>query len=178
MSFLSTPSARRATKNKRIGRPPVFISIHALREEGDERHACGLFQIVISIHALREEGDTASSPSKKRPMLFLSTPSARRATERLRVSPVKPKNFYPRPPRGGRRHSSRTPNSRQMISIHALREEGDFTRISAKVKSVRFLSTPSARRATPDHPDQASPEHHFYPRPPRGGRHATPLEIP
>ena len=56
--FLSTPSARRATRGGcRIGHIAGSISIHALREEGD---AGGLFLhtgIRISIHALREEGD-------------------------------------------------------------------------------------------------------------------------
>ena len=80
-AFLSTPSARRATSSApdraapssdfyprppRGGRPETprprgcsgFISIHALREEGDAPHAYtpGL-ALQISIHALREEGD-------------------------------------------------------------------------------------------------------------------------
>ena len=80
-SFLSTPSARRATilatlltyalrnfypRPPRGGRPGALvckissgaISIHALREEGDT--LLSVFQPVagiISIHALREEGD-------------------------------------------------------------------------------------------------------------------------
>ena len=33
--FLSTPSARRATKGQRMNTGKQFISIHALREEGD-----------------------------------------------------------------------------------------------------------------------------------------------
>ena len=57
-----------------------FISIHALREEGDT----GLYGLMsaaeISIHALREEGDSGSLLSGKTKSLFLSTPSARRAT--------------------------------------------------------------------------------------------------
>ena len=35
-----------------------FISIHALREEGDhQRTADDFYRVLISIHALREEGD-------------------------------------------------------------------------------------------------------------------------
>ena len=34
------------------------------------------------------------------------------------------------------------------ISIHALREEGDLWKWSRKPEKFRFLSTPSARRAT------------------------------
>ena len=55
--FLSTPSARRATRWAKRPRSGCPISIHALREEGDgvEVVVDGFF--VISIHALREEGD-------------------------------------------------------------------------------------------------------------------------
>ena len=34
------------------------------------------------------------------------------------------------------------------ISIHALREEGDLGKVFAQLRAYRFLSTPSARRAT------------------------------
>ena len=34
------------------------------------------------------------------------------------------------------------------ISIHALREEGDISLVNHKHTDSRFLSTPSARRAT------------------------------
>ena len=34
--FLSTPSARRATRAEAALKPEILISIHALREEGDE----------------------------------------------------------------------------------------------------------------------------------------------
>ena len=57
-------------------------------------------------------------------------------------------DFYPRPPRGGRPHKGAADTAAQEISIHALREEGD-AQINAAVEEVRrFLSTPSARRAT------------------------------
>ena len=55
--FLSTPSARRATKDSLCMANLVYISIHALREEGDMAHIFGQVVRVISIHALREEGD-------------------------------------------------------------------------------------------------------------------------
>ena len=57
-SFLSTPSARRATRQGRWRR-------------------C---RNNISIHALCEEGDPCSTSKQGSPMKFLSTPSARRAT--------------------------------------------------------------------------------------------------
>ena len=49
---------RRATENNDVAEMSTRISIHALREEGDdgwERN--GLGWLTISIHALREEGD-------------------------------------------------------------------------------------------------------------------------
>ena len=101
--FLSTPSARRATSHHGRRRAGGEISIHALREEGDERAAGMGKACAISIHALREEGDDRSSI----------------ITLRLR-------NFYPRPPRGGRRCLCCVAISGALISIHALREEGDL----------------------------------------------------
>ena len=80
-------------------------------------------------------------------LLFLSTPSARRATSPSRV----------------RRRL-------QKISIHALREEGDFWALSTSAPRSVFLSTPSARRATPAQGAGGRHRPYFYPRPPRGGR--------
>ena len=39
-------------------------------------------------------------------------------------------DFYPRPPRGGRHAEAEAERQAQIISIHALREEGDVTRYS------------------------------------------------
>ena len=58
---------------------------------------------TISIHALREEGDCDIISRDAYARLFLSTPSARRATAPLSSSRSRLCNFYPRPPRGGRR---------------------------------------------------------------------------
>ena len=58
-------------------------------------------------------------------VLFLSTPSARRATEQLSGFWPFTANFYPRPPRGGRPAMSIIWLWVLSISIHALREEGD-----------------------------------------------------
>ena len=79
------------------------ISIHALREEGDRQGSRTIGKVQsISIHALREEGDAFFYASSVSPPLFLSTPSARRATL-------------------GRQGGL----TMMYISIHALREEGD-----------------------------------------------------
>ena len=102
--------------------------------------------------------------------LFLSTPSARRATGCF-IS------FW----------------CLSEISIHALREEGDYHNRADDCRAGQFLSTPSARRATSSalhfagrraisihalreegdgtHSVNDSKSADFYPRPPRGGRH-------
>ena len=150
-------------------RERVLISIHALREEGDPvPHAaagccryfyprpprggrrviffmasvsndfyprpprggrpelqccCTKRRIFLSTpSARRATSFTLAPPSSSK---FLSTPSARRATSTTSPRPGPGLNFYPRPPRGGR------PRSR-----------------SRRRWTSRFLSTPSARRAT------------------------------
>ena len=57
-------------------------------------------------------------------------------------------NFYPRPPRGGRLTVHGPEDLVDAISIHALREEGDRRGPLSGREKCRFLSTPSARRAT------------------------------
>ena len=102
------------------------ISIHALREEGD--HNCPALRCgspFISIHALREEGDRVRCLRGSVRHSFLSTPSARRATLIRIENQLDPKYFYPRPPRGGRRLNVQVNSIFKIISIHALREEGD-----------------------------------------------------
>ena len=81
--FLSTPSARRATISDHQRRRHTSISIHALREEGDNQQSASYYSKSISIHALREEGDTLSQGWHFLSPIFLSTPSARRATRRI-----------------------------------------------------------------------------------------------
>ena len=82
---------------------PPLISIHALREEGDQRRKNRMNRNNISIHALREEGDMVSKSMGHGSNTFLSTPSARRATSTRSYRPAVSRHFYPRPPRGGRR---------------------------------------------------------------------------
>ena len=62
-----------------------IISIHALREEGDLLVVSSHDTKKISIHALREEGDPMAKSRTNMPELFLSTPSARRATRPQRL---------------------------------------------------------------------------------------------
>ena len=103
-------------------------------------------------------------------LLFLSTPSARRATQKCSEYAASTCNFYPRPPRGGRPGAHRHSGRYDAISIHALREEGDYASRSLSLSVILFLSTPSARRATAALAFLASLCKDFYPRPPRGGR--------
>mgnify|MGYP004672246759 CR=1 FL=1 len=104
--------------------------------------------IIISIHALREEGDLDAFVINDVAVKFLSTPSARRATAENGTLALPPEYFYPRPPRGGRPSSSTSLKPVSVISIHALREEGDSSSHSTADHPGSFLSTPSARRAT------------------------------
>ena len=147
LSFLSTPSARRATQPPYSLAWVTSISIHALREEGDTTRAV---KRVVQRHFYprpprggrpggvplgRGAAIFLSTPSARRAtesvipssaaLSFLSTPSARRATRLHRGSPCHGRYFYPRPPRGGRPRTRPAFLQEADISIHALREEGD-----------------------------------------------------
>ena len=148
LQFLSTPSARRATRGprKRTLQVPDFYP----------RPPRG--------------GRLLHNDSRNFSTVFLSTPSARRATRHKPQEVLYDYYFYPRPPRGGRRFTGCPTRRGQKISIHALREEGDTTftprlaperyfyprpprggrptGASANNAYELFLSTPSARRAT------------------------------
>ena len=101
--------------------------------------------------------------------IFLSTPSARRATWLRGVSAPTPK-FLSTP--SARRATDAVVPYRAFvhISIHALREEGDLGLCRLPLRAFRFLSTPSARRATDRSFEVGRSDTDFYPRPPRGGR--------
>ena len=100
--FLSTPSARRATSFRPPCSPSGSISIHALREEGDD--------------TLR-----ARARDLER---FLSTPSARRATYDLtKTGYSEPISIHALREEGDPHYEYA--GIPPIISIHALREEGD-----------------------------------------------------
>ena len=117
--FLSTPSARRATHQHRTGGQQLWISIHALREEGDVR-AVLCCQCNMNFYPRPPRG---------------GRPSSRKLTRRF-------PNFYPRPPRGGRLYSHSHFRHRGGISIHALREEGDRAVYAAAARSCYFYPRP------------------------------------
>ena len=128
------------------------ISIHALRVEGDPHNmyaiACTHF---ISIHALRVEGDH---------------PSAKSISKKF--------YFYPRPPGGGRRapffalcsicRFLSTPSGWRATRTHKITEHHTV-----------FLSTPSGWRATHSIYQDMLKLRYFYPRPPGGGRQVDAL---
>ena len=144
--FLSTPSARRATHHCRLFVCLQYISIHALREEGDLPFSRQLPQHTNFYPRPPRGGRPHQSFPQRNTESFLSTPSARRATlgglATLGGSDISI-------------HALREEGDADVlqqlgihpISIHALREEGDT--FSASI--TRFLT-------------------YFYPRPPRGGR--------
>ena len=124
------------------------ISIHALREEGDALMSANNVTPEISIHALREEGDVFANLGEQAILKFLSTPSARRATRTRRPSLNTKGDFYPRPPRGGRRDGLHHHFHRTNFYPRPPRG-GRHVRAGLFCSYGRFLSTPSARRATP-----------------------------
>ena len=148
------------------------VSIHALREEGDGRlRYFGHQAEIISIHALREEGDDKHALVVKLLKIFLSTPSARRATAASRSLSSTSIHFYPRPPRGGRPTVLRAVVPHDGISIHALREEGDHRSLFRSAQKIDFYPRPPrGGRPTSSLPSWRGGN--FYPRPPRGGRQA------
>ena len=146
--FLSTPSLRRATSYFCLWSPDTPISIHALLAEGDGvLHPGRAGHDVISIHALLAEGD-----------------------QFMPYFDIIVSNFYPRPPCGGRPIPQDKQRQDKEISIHALLAEGDhhvsnlhsggfnfYPRPPCGGRQrpgghspyrIRFLSTPSLRRAT------------------------------
>ena len=123
--FLSTPSARRATSSGLQAVSAHEISIHALREEGDRSAGCRSTADYHFYPRPPRGGRPANSSGVMSSSLFLSTPSARRATRAWPFDMVVLDDFYPRPPRGGRQ------TKKHSMQLHLL-----------------FLSTPSARRAT------------------------------
>ena len=100
--FLSTPSARRATMIPRMVILAHCISIHALREEGDQEFCSCSVQCRISIHALREEGDQPSRRGQPTPSDFYPRPPRGGRLLPQGLNTFRGNNFYPRPPRGGR----------------------------------------------------------------------------
>ena len=192
--FLSTPSARRATGGNFPRKSPQKNFYPRPPRGGRPTSAKGKSQPCFDFYPRPPRGGRRNgAPPRWEPLLFLSTPSARRATGTPAATARRRDNFYPRPPRGGRRCGAALRHAARVISIHALREEGDLglryegdkAKVFLSTPSARrathqtgrpatrpgqFLSTPSARRATPSGRPVVYSLCNFYPRPPRGGR--------
>ena len=125
-SFLSTPSARRATCRLRQ-RQDWETNFYPRPPRGGRQAVSPPSATMLQNFYPRPPrgGRPVHSPSWGRVAEFLSTPSARRATAPLFLQPKGSRHFYPRPPRGGRLRRDRHGRHGIMISIHALREEGD-----------------------------------------------------
>ena len=145
-SFLSTPSARRATVYRRVIYVLVSISIHALCEEGDRDELDSFVELVISIHALCEEGDSTDYiiPHKRVISIHALCEEGDAVSCRMQW---RQKNFYPRPLRGGRLlRACNEMDAFEFLSTPSARRA--TARRSRRAARVTFLSTPSARRAT------------------------------
>ena len=101
---------------------------------------------------------------------FLSTPSARRATVTGQLAQLAQNDFYPRPPRGGRPSHVSPLLVTYIISIHALREEGDGLLLGLCGADGDFYPRPPRGGRRRKSRPQGRWKPYFYPRPPRGGR--------
>ena len=170
----------------------VCISIHALREEGDCPQRASPPQPFDFYPRPPRGGRLGLKPPDAQWYKFLSTPSARRATDTesyfrahsdISIHALREEGdsafavftllwllFLSTPSARRATKQSGQQDRANVISIHALREEGDGIASLMYPVSVSFLSTPSARRATARIQKNRRRRSNFYPRPPRGGR--------
>ena len=190
--FLSTPSARRATR-LHVSESLRNADFYPRPLRGGRRlDAFGLMDVFkISIHALCEEGDRCPASAATRSRYFYPRPLRGGRPCGAYHQSVR-HYFYPRPLRGGRPPSATA--SRPSASYFYPRPLRGGRREPKRPRSARtlFLSTPSARRATDSftpelvyetisihalceegdlmRPDSGLTMRDFYPRPLRGGR--------
>ena len=147
LSFQSTPSVGRATLSPCKIPCRTSISIHALRGEGDARR---------SYHGNDNYNFNPRPPwggrllgffMRTRLKIFQSTPSVGRATQNKIIASFTRPKFQSTPSVGRATSKDNARFRKKIISIHALRGEGD-----------RCVSVPRRFNG------------HFNPRPPWGGR--------
>ena len=143
----STPSVGRATLGQILQPAGHQISIHALRGEGDALAGIGAIICDKFLSTPSVGRATRWSAVQWQGRQFLSTPSVGRATS-LGYNRCNTSVFLSTPSVGRATRPSLVVPSYCLISIHALRGEGD---------------PHSARRSH-------STTENFYPRPPWGGR--------
>ena len=174
----------------------ALISIHALREEGDNtcRSCRYLNSGFLSTPSARRATSAVQEFVIGSENFYPRPPRGGRPGHINQPGEIT--NFYPRPPRGGRRgtHDSfsrygiflSTPSARRatgvvavdglvrVISIHALREEGDSRRRAKMPLKSYFYPRPPRGGRQYRNAQRAILHNNFYPRPPRGGRREWP----
>ena len=171
VQFLSTPSARRATKELRLpARTAQFLSTPSARRatavRGRSTAWCSNFyprpprggRLVVAIRSDNGILNFYPRPPRGGRLLHylhrirqrhISIHALREEGDAVTFEAKHTNSdFYPRPPRGGRPLAVKNSCVHEAISIHALREEGDKDNSASFLPGEGFLSTPSARRAT------------------------------
>ena len=120
------------------------ISIHAPREGGDKPSVQKSTHIPISIHAPREGGDRQQERPTARHWNFNPRPP-RRGRRLWSYYPAKGRKFQSTPPAKGATIPHRRISQRREISIHAPREGGDFSSLSAHARLMYFNPRPPRR---------------------------------
>ena len=170
VGFQSTPSARRATalKDRIINREQEFQSTPSARR-ATRLHRRGLLCLLHFNPRPPRGGRPALQVSHNGFTKFQSTPSARRAT-RMLAQMLDPTIFQSTPSARRATGALHPEKTGEVISIHALREEGDPNRVSSLMRSnaisIHALREEGDRSASKRR--QQIP--YFNPRPPRGER--------
>ena len=175
--FLSTPSARRATSAEAAANRAWQISIHALREEGDNSFQCSQSS-RLDFYPRPPRGGrpyVAGYVTKKTYDFYPRPPRGGRLRHSSKLQQDKG-YFYPRPPRGGRPSLAFSLLCNREISIHALCEEGDKNIGLPYLFTLDFYPRPLRGGRQCPHPRCQAAADDFYPRPLRGGRLAMQMQ--
>ena len=145
--FLSTLSLRRATRAVNIQRPTAkFLSTLSLRRATAPRVAVLLEVLFLSTLSLRRA--TRCEFSRNNGKVVSIHALLAESDRRNRSNPNRKKGFYPRSPCGERPFVQIIISGYARVSIHALLAESDWNSPRATMRTWKFLSTLSLRRAT------------------------------
>ena len=169
--FLSTPSARRATRMSWsmeakkwyfYPRPPRGgrlgenrfdlcnqVYFYPRPPRGGRQTPIAIAAAIANFYPRPPRGGRPGSLNERSNRIYFypRPPRGGRLNHAIIIFPPL-SHFYPRPPRGGRHGDRGWRDLCGSISIHALREEGDELTLWLPLYAGKFLSTPSARRAT------------------------------